>query len=197
MHFIILETRRVQLVLLVVSSQSHKEGKTGKLEIGSYGLGQLVVIDELEKMRFEDLQRLSEPLQDDQSITLAKQGYYKNRNISVATIAFANPVKEMSRWDVTKDIYANTKLPSWLLERFDAIFIVRDIQDDYTDLAKISFKAKSMRANMRSADFMKSKDKQQFAVHYSKTSIGDIYSIGEMKHWIQYVTRYISSVCLG
>ena len=165
---------------------SHREGKTGKLEIGSYGLGQLVVVDELEKMKYEDLQRLAEPLQDDQSITLAKQGYYKNRDISVATIAFANPVKEHARWDVTLDIYQNTKLPSWLLERFDAIFIVRDIQDDFTDLAKINFKAKNMLTHMKTSEFHKIEDKQQ-AMMFNRTSGDDRYSIGEMKHWIQYV----------
>ena len=166
---------------------SHKEGKTGKLEVGSYGLGQLVVIDELEKMKPEDLQRLSEPLQDDQSITLAKQGYYKHQAISIATIALANPVKDYAKWDITLDIFQNTKLPSWLLQRFDAIFIMRDIQSDYDDMAKINFKASSMKNQMRSREFARVKDKQQFALQASKTSVGDLYSIGFMKHWIQYV----------
>jgi len=166
---------------------SHKEGKSGKLEVGSYGLGQLVIIDELEKMKPEDLQRLSEPLQDDQSITLAKQGYYKHQAISVATIALANPVKDYAKWDITVDIFQNTKLPSWLLQRFDAIFILRDIQSDYDDMAKINFKATSMKNQMRSKEFARVKDKQQFALKASKTSAGDLYSIGFMKHWLQYV----------
>ena len=166
---------------------SHKEGKTGKLEVGSYGLGQLVVIDELEKMKPEDIQRLSEPLQDDQSVTLAKQGYYKHQSISVATIALANPVKDYAKWDITVDIFQNTKLPAWLLQRFDAIFIMRDIQADYDDMAKINFKANSMKTQMRSKEFQRVKDKQQFALRASRTSAGDLYSIGFMKHWIQYV----------
>lgn len=166
---------------------AHREGKTGKLEIGAYGLGRLIVIDELEKMKYEDLQRLSEPLQDDQSITLAKQGYYKNQSINVATIALANPVKEYAKWDITKDIYANTKLPSWLLQRFDAIFIIRDVQDDYNDLAKINFKARSMRNQMKSSEFNKVRDKQKFVLQAAKTTEGDLYSVGFMKHWIQYV----------
>ena len=179
------KTSKVSLVGGVKPSQ--KEGKPGKLSVGSYGLGKLVVADELEKMKFEDLQALSEPLQDDQSISLGKQGYYKHHQISVATIALANPAREFAKWDITQDIFANTKLPSWLLERFDAVFIVRDVQDDYTDLAKISFKARSMRTQMRSQEFNRVKDKQQFALQASKTSSGDLYSIGFMRHWIQYV----------
>ena len=179
------KTSAVSLIGGVKSSQ--KEGKTGKLEIGAYGLGQLIGIDEMEKMKYEDLQRLSEPMQDDQSISLAKQGYYKRQDISVATIALANPYKEHAKWDVALDIFENTHLPSWLIQRFDVIYIIRDVQDDYNDMAKLSFKSKSMRNNMKSSEFNKVRDKQQFALQKSKTSDGDLYSVGFMKHWIQYV----------
>lgn len=179
------KTSAVSLIGGIKSSQ--KEGKTGKLEIGAYGLGQLIGIDEMEKMRYEDLQRLSEPMQDDQSISIGKQGYNKHQEISVATIALANPYKEHAKWDITKDIFENTRLPSWLLQRFDAIFILRDVQDDYSDMEKISFKAKSMRTHMKTNEFNKVKDKQSFALKAGKTSEGDLYSIGFMRHWVQYV----------
>jgi len=166
---------------------SHKESKTGKLETGHYGLGTLIVIDEVEKMKPDEVKRLSEPLQDDQSLSIGRQGYSKRQDISCATIALANPVEEFTRWDITHDIFTNTRLPSWFLDRFDVIFILRDIQEDYTDLAKISFKANSMRSNIRAKEFQQLKDKSEFIMKRSRTTSGDIYSIGFMKHWIQYV----------
>ena len=148
--------------------------------IGIFGIADLVIIDELEKRKPEELDALAEPMQDSQSLHIGRRGENREQDIDVAVLACANPADKLAKYDITKDIFTNTKLPAWLLDRFDVIFVMRDVPSKAKDEALF---------NHIVATRKQSKTRQQFesGKHDFKRLSDDYYPLGYMKQWCTYV----------
>jgi replicative DNA helicase Mcm len=156
------------------------DSKRSRLAVGIFGIADLVIIDELEKRKPEELDALAEPMQDSQSIHIGRALSIKNQDISVAVLAGANPTGSLAKYDITKDIFTNTKLPAWLLDRFDAIFIMRDIPNKAKDKALFDHIISTRKQGRTTRQF-------QEGMHDFKRLADDYYPIGYMKQWITYV----------
>jgi hypothetical protein len=147
---------------------------------GIFGIADLVIIDELEKRRPEELDALAEPMQDSQSLHIGRGGENREQDIDVAVLACANPADKLAKYDINKDIFTNTKLPAWLLDRFDCIFIMRDVPNRAKDEALFEHIISTRK---------QSKTRQQFEQgrHDFKRLSDDYYPVGYMKQWTTYV----------
>ncbi len=147
---------------------------------GIFGIADLVIIDELEKRKPEELDALAEPMQDSQSLHIGRGGENREQDITVAVLACANPADKLAKYDINKDIFTNTKLPAWLLDRFDCIFIMRDVPNKAKDEALFEHIISTRK---------QSKSRQQFEEgrHDFKRLADDFYPLGYMKQWCTYV----------
>jgi replicative DNA helicase Mcm len=154
--------------------------KPARATVGIIGMADMVIIDELEKRKPEDLDVLAEPMQDSQSLHIGKSLQILHQDLSVAIAAGANPIGGLAKYDINKDIFTNTKLPAWLLDRFDVVFITRDIVSKVHDEAVFSHIINTRK---------QSKTRQQFEAgkHDFKRLADDFFPVGYMRQWIQYI----------
>ena len=92
--------------------------------------GGVVCIDEFDKMRAQDRVAIHEAMEQ-QTISIAKAGITTILNSRTSVLAAANPV--MGRYDDLKHAAEQIDFQSAILSRFDCIFIVRDIRNEFTD----------------------------------------------------------------
>ena len=102
------------------------------LEAGAVVLADqgIAAIDEFDKMRPEDRSVLHEVMEQ-QTVSVAKGGIVATLNARTSIIAAANPV--FGKYDIYKNIYENVNLPIPLLNRFDLIYVMRDVPDRMRD----------------------------------------------------------------
>jgi len=102
------------------------------LEAGAMVLSNkgLVCIDELEKMDENDRSTMHEAMEQ-QTVTISKANVQATLNARTAVLAAANP--KFGRFDPTDMIAKQVNLAPSLLNRFDAIFILRDIPNKERD----------------------------------------------------------------
>jgi len=113
---------------LTAAAVKEKEGgfslEAGALVLADKGL---VAIDEFEKMRADDRNAIH-PAMEQQVVSIAKGGIVAELNARCSVLAAANPTN--GRYNPYESLKENLKeLPVTLLNRFDLIFIVRDIVD--------------------------------------------------------------------
>jgi replicative DNA helicase Mcm len=87
-------------------------------------------IDEIDKMNEDDRQAIH-PAMEQQVISISKAGINAELNCRCAIGAAANP-KE-GRWNPYQNILQNINLPITLLNRFDVIWIIRDVPNKEQD----------------------------------------------------------------
>ena len=102
------------------------------LEAGAIVLanGGYLFIDELDKMSTEDRNALHEALEQ-QRISISKANIQATLKAETTVLAAANP--KLSRFDPYTPIAAQIDLPASLINRFDLIFPIRDIQNREQD----------------------------------------------------------------
>ncbi len=102
------------------------------LEAGAMVLANkgIVCIDELEKMDENDRSTMHESMEQ-QTVTISKANVQATLRSQTAVLAAANP--KFGRFDPTEIIAKQVNLAPSLLNRFDAIFILRDIPDKKRD----------------------------------------------------------------
>lgn len=83
----------------------------------------LCVVDEMDKMRQEDVSALHEALEQ-QMITISKAGIHASLMTRCAMVAAANPIH--GRFDQYEGLSKQINMTPTLLSRFDLIFIIRD-----------------------------------------------------------------------
>lgn len=107
--------------------------------IGGYALeaGALVLsnkgmcmLDELDKMSKEDTSALHEGLEQ-QSISIHKANIHATLSCETSVLAAANP--KFERFDAYETIAKQITLPSTLINRFDLIFIIKDLPNKEKD----------------------------------------------------------------
>lgn len=98
------------------------------LEAGAIVLADrgILVIDEMDKMTKEDTSALHEGLEQ-QQITVAKANIQATLRCETTVLAAANP--KFGRFEPYTPIAQQIDMPTPLINRFDLIFIVRDIPD--------------------------------------------------------------------
>ena len=104
------------------------------LEAGAMVLADmgLCCIDEIEKMRDEDRNAIH-PAMEQQIVGIAKGGIIAQLNSRSSILASANP--KLGRYNAYQNFTENINLPVTLLNRFDLIFVLRDIPDPERDRA--------------------------------------------------------------
>lgn len=102
------------------------------LEAGAMVLANkgLVCIDELEKMDENDRSTMHEAMEQ-QTVTISKANVQATLRAQTAVLAAANP--KYGRFDPSEIIARQVNLAPSLLNRFDAIFILRDLPDKERD----------------------------------------------------------------
>lgn len=106
--------------------------KGWSLEAGAMVLSNkgLVCIDEFEKMDEDDRSTMHEAMEQ-QTVTIAKATVQATLRSQTSVLAAANP--KFGRFDTTQSIPKQVNLPPSLLNRFDAIFILKDAPNKERD----------------------------------------------------------------
>lgn len=122
---------------LVGGYERDREG-IGRIKAGVFGLARngVVILDEFAGRPDKDYQDLLEPLSDMQSVSIAKGMQYRNEVVNTAVLAIANPDTYSRYYDPDKNLFENTKIPSTVLQRFDAIVVMRDVANAEEDEKK-------------------------------------------------------------
>lgn len=102
--------------------------EAGSLVMADHGM---CAVDEMDKMREEDVSALHEALEQ-QVITVSKAGLHAELNSRCSMVGAANPVS--GRFDIyDTNIAGQVNMKPSLLSRFDLIFIIRDIPNKEND----------------------------------------------------------------
>ena len=128
----ILTTGRGSTAAGLTAAAVKEKGGGFILEAGALVLADRGVccIDELDKMREEDRGAIH-PAMEQQVVNIAKGGIVATLNARTAILAAANPV--LGRYNPYQTISENINLPFTLLDRFDLIFVIRDIPNPEKD----------------------------------------------------------------
>ncbi len=102
------------------------------LEAGALVLasGGIVCIDEMDKIPKDEITALHEAMEQ-QQITVNKANIHATLKAETAVLAAANP--KYGRWDRMKLIADQIDLPPTIINRFDLIFVLKDIPDEDLD----------------------------------------------------------------
>ena len=113
-----------------------------------------VAIDEMGRMRKEDLSALHESMESG-TITFTKAGYNFQLEAETTIIGAANPKSDV--WENALNMVDNINLSKTILSRFDLIVNLRDIKDDIEDQKKMQH-ILQMRRGDSLADILKPKE---------------------------------------
>jgi replicative DNA helicase Mcm len=104
------------------------------LEAGAMVLANkgVICIDEIEKMTLEDSNAMHEALEQ-QSVTISKANIQATLTAQTSVLAAGNP--KYGRFEPTQSITEQIDLPPALINRFDLIFILRDLPNIKQDIA--------------------------------------------------------------
>lgn len=121
----------VGLTATVVRDEFLKGGWS--LEAGALVLssGGICCIDEFDKISKEELSALHEALEQ-QTITITKANIHATLKAETSVLAAANP--KYGRWDPMKTIAEQIDLPPTIINRFDLIFVIRDVPEENKDI---------------------------------------------------------------
>lgn len=104
------------------------------LEAGAMVLSNrgIVCIDEIEKMEEEDRSAMHEAMEQ-QTVTISKASVQATLRAETSVLAAGNP--KFGRFDPYQPIATQIDIPSTLINRFDVIFIMRDLPERIKDEA--------------------------------------------------------------
>ncbi|MEK6874844.1 MAG: minichromosome maintenance protein MCM [Nanoarchaeota archaeon] len=108
------------------------------LEAGALVLAHkgVCLIDELDKMSKEDSSSMHEALEQ-QSVSISKANIQATLRCETSVVAAANP--KLGRFDPYLTVPEQINLPVTLINRFDLIFIIKDVRDHENDQKVASF----------------------------------------------------------
>jgi len=123
------------------------------LEAGAMVLSNkgLVCIDELEKMDENDRSTMHEAMEQ-QTVTISKANVQASLRAQTSVLAAANP--KFGRFDPHEMIAKQVNLAPSLLNRFDVLFILRDIPDKFKDESIASHVLREHKQETHNADII-------------------------------------------
>lgn len=101
--------------------------EAGALVLANRGI---VLIDEMDKMSKEDTSAMHEAMEQ-QTISISKANIQATLPSKTTVLAAANP--KFGRFDSYQNLFTQIDMPPALINRFDLIFIVRDLPDPESD----------------------------------------------------------------
>lgn len=113
------------------------------------------IIDELDKRDPEDMQVLSIPMDDNQTIPTHKSGYHNDVPARCPVLLLGNATKRHGRWDPSKTITEQTNYATWLMSRVDLIFVLVDDGDLKKKEKMVEHMATSRTGMIAEGDFNK------------------------------------------
>jgi len=118
------------------------------LEAGAMVLANkgIVCIDEIEKMDPNDRSAMHEAMEQ-QTVTISKANVQASLQAQTSVLAAGNP--KLGRFEPFQTIAQQIDLPPSLINRFDVIFVLRDIPDKFKDEAIASHVLKQYQKNDR------------------------------------------------
>ena len=163
------------------------EDKVKKITLGILPMANngLACIDELDKRDKEDFEKISEPMDDNEMIYLNKAGIAKPIQARCTVLAAANPVTNGGRIDPLMSIMEQTKFPSWLVSRFDLVFMVRSVTNSDQDNQFLQHMNKVFTGRRLESDFILN-GKRELSI---STKSGDIYQTHYLRHELQYLKQ--------
>lgn len=150
---------------------------------GVFGLAKngSVILDEFSGRPDKDYSDLLEPMSDMQTVTIAKGAFYRQFQCNAGVLAIANPSTTSRYYNPEKSIFENTKIPSTILQRFDAILIKRDVANVEEDRARAEWYLESQSKAVSEEDFNKERPDKW------KRKNENYYSADYMKKWVAWV----------
>ncbi|MBI4448865.1 minichromosome maintenance protein MCM [Candidatus Woesearchaeota archaeon] len=139
------------------------------LEAGALVLAHkgLCLIDELDKMSKEDSSSMHEALEQ-QSVSISKANIQATLVCETSVVAAANP--KLGRFDPYLTVAEQINLPVTLINRFDLIYVIRDIPDATTDERLASF-VLSLHQNTNAAEAVIDTQMMRKYIAYAKQNI--------------------------
>jgi replicative DNA helicase Mcm len=162
-----------------------KMDRDGRWQIASgvFGLAGdgIVILDEFANRPDSEYMDLLEPLGDTQSITIAKGTHYRQETVNTAVLAIANAATFSRYYDLSKNIYENTKIPPTILQRMDAILIRKDTPDPKEDEAKARHFFEMQAKSVTEKEF------RQGEMANVKRKDENFYPVGYVAKWLAWV----------
>ncbi len=139
---------------LTASAEKDEDGrwviKAGVLVLASGGLA---AIDEFDKIDARERQSLHEAMEQ-QRVSVAKAGVVTRFKAETSVLAAANP--KYGRFDSNKSIIEQINIDTAILNRFDLIFLIREVRSKEQDEEIAEHILKSHRAGQMKAQYEKS-----------------------------------------
>ena len=159
------------------------------LKPGAYVLanGGICIIDELNVIKSDIMSAMLEPMEDNQTVTIAKGGIYRVLDTKCASLHLCNP-KGTTHWDDSKTIVENTGLHPPQLSRYDAIFVFRDVPDAVEDAKKFDHWM-NMYGNSVTIKPHEDVEPTTEPISIKRGRVGNLHSLPYMAFWRLYVTE--------
>jgi replicative DNA helicase Mcm len=157
----------------------------------------IAIIDELDKRDPEDMQVLSIPMDDNQTIPTHKSGYHHDVPARCPVLLIGNATKRHGKWDPSKTITEQTNYASWLMSRVDLIFVLVDDGDLKRKSEMVEHMAKSRGQMVAESEFIKSyknKTYSDIAIDkiendFAHNKFDGIYDTEYIRHEIYYLKQ--------
>lgn len=158
-----------------------EEGSLPRILPGAYMLADrgVCVVDEIEKTNPDDREVLPSLMDDQQIFNLSKFGINKELAIRSSSLHGCNPIGD--RYDIGKTLSENVSFASWLFDRYDMKFVLRNIPNEDKD-KEVSGHTKGMMMKGVSERELERKEKELNVV-------AGVHSIQFMKAWVAYVKK--------
>ncbi|MDI6810879.1 MAG: minichromosome maintenance protein MCM, partial [archaeon] len=170
----------VGLTAAAVRDPTDFGGGRWTLEAGALVLADkgIAAVDEFEKLRKEDKEKLHEALEQ-QSVTVSKAGINAKLNARCALLAAANP--KYGRFDLYQPLSKQIDMPPVLLSRFDLIFTMIDKPDKEADrnLAKHIISAHALGEIIKNGESAEGEDFKEFKAPVEPNLLRKYISMGK------------------
>lgn len=155
----------------------------------------VAIIDELDKRDTEDLQVLSIPMDDNQTIPTHKGTFHSEIPARCPVLLVGNTTKKSGKWNETQTIFQQTTYPTWLVSRCDLIFVIVDNGDIRQKEQMIQHMAKSRTSMVNEFDYNRAFVNKQYPEalleklerDFKNDNFDGIYDVEYLRHEVHWL----------